>query len=231
MYELRLLEDIIGVKFKDPSLLQQAFIHSSYLNENPDFPLPSNERLEFLGDAVLGLVVAEELYERYPQLTEGELTRLRAGLVRRETLAQAAGEQQLGQYLRMGKGEISTGGREKQRNLSGLFEAVIGAIYLDQGLSVARGFILNALTPELETLDISELALDCKSLLQEVTQSRYQAAPLYHVSAESGPQHDREFTVDVEVKGRVLGQGKGKSKQAAEKEAAKAALKAIGALK
>ena len=150
MADLAVLQQILGVSFKDPSLLEQALIHSSYVNENPGLALTSNERLEFLGDAILGSVIAEKLYQDLPSFTEGELTKLRATLVRRDTLARVARAIGLGDYLYLGKGEESSGGRHKPVNLAGALEAVIAAIYLDQSLVTAKNFILRLFSKELQ---------------------------------------------------------------------------------
>ena len=217
----------MGVYFNDTSLLEQALIHSSYINENPDFALTSNERLEFLGDAVLGLIVAEKLYQDFPHLTEGEMTKLRAALVRRDTLARMARAIRLGDYLYLGKGEEASGGRHKPPNLAGAMEAVIGAIFLDQGSSIARDFILRLLDVELQKVVSQGTAVDYKSELQELIQAREQKTPAYHVIEVTGPDHDRRFTVEVRLGEAVLGSGSGKSKKAAETEAARSALEQL----
>ena len=227
MTDLVALQQTLGITFNDISLLEQALAHSSYVNENPDFTPASNERLEFLGDAVLGLVVAERLYQLFPQFTEGQMTRLRAALVRRETLARMAQTIGLGDHLYLGKGEEASGGRQKPLNLAGAIEAVIGAIFLDQGLAQARDFTLRLLETDLSEAVARGDSVDYKSELQELTQAREQQTPTYHVIESTGPEHDKRFTVEVRVGDTLLGWGSGKSKKAAESEAARAALEKL----
>ncbi|MFC2020955.1 ribonuclease III [Chloroflexota bacterium] len=227
MADLATLQQTLGVSFKDISLLEQALVHSSYLNENPDLSLTSNERLEFLGDAVLGLIVAEKLYRDYPGFSEGEMTRLRAALVRRETLARIAGAIRLGDYLYMGKGEEAGGGRHKPANLAAALEAVIAAVFLDSGSAIAGDFILRLFDAELEKAVRQGTEVDYKSELQELTQSREQKTPAYRVIEATGPAHGKTFTVEVRLGEAVLGRGTGKSKKAAESEAARAALERL----
>jgi len=219
------LQESLGVGFLNPSLLEQSLIHSSYLNEYPDTVTASNERLEFLGDAVLGFIVAEKLYQDYPGLAEGEMTRIRSVLVRRETLAQIASDLKLGDYLYLGKGEEVGGGRQKPANLAGAMEAVIAAIYLDRGLLVARELVLTWLAGELQEVVGQRKGVDYKSQLQEVIQSEYRSSPSYRTVQATGPDHDKLFTVEVIIGDRVLGRGAGKSKKLAETEAARDALK------
>jgi len=224
---LSALQEILGISFNDPSLLEQAMVHSSYINENPDFiPVP-NERLEFLGDAVLGLVATEKLYLDYPHFDEGEMTRLRSALVSRVTLARIARNIGLGNYLYLGKGEEASGGRNKPTNLAGVLEAVIAAVFLDQGLAIAKDFIIRLLSEELEKVISQGVQTDYKSKLQEYVQSRQQQAPTYYVVEAEGPVHDRKFTVEVRVDNTVLGKGSSKSKKAAETEAARSALEGL----
>ncbi len=219
------LQESLSVGFLNPSLLEQALIHSSYLNEYPDAVTASNERLEFLGDAVLDFIVAEKLYQDYPGLAEGEMTRIRSVLVRRETLAQIASDLKLGDYLYLGKGEEVGGGRQKPANLAGAMEAVIAAIYLDRGLLVARELVLTWLAGELQEVVGQRKGVDYKSQLQEVIQSEYRSSPSYRTVQATGPDHDKLFTVEVIIGDRVLGRGTGKSKKTAETEAARDALK------
>jgi ribonuclease-3 len=227
MQDLNYLQEALGVKFRDMVLLEQALIHSSYVNENPAASPGHNERLEFLGDAVLGFFVAEKLYREFPGLDEGEMTRLRADLVRRDTLARLGRGIRLGDYLHMGKGEVSTGGRHKTANLAGALEAVIAAVYIDQGIDVAGQVVDRLLEREWEAAARRGAGVDYKSRLQEVTQARYQETPQYVLMGEVGPEHDKMFTVQVRVGAGVLGAGSGKSKKLAEMEAARAALKII----
>ncbi len=221
------LEARLNLKFKHPQLLKQALIHTSYLNENPGIGTGSNERLEFLGDAALGIVVAHQLYAEYPNVDEGKLTELRAHLVRRDTLARAATRFNLGEYLQLGRGEDAAGGRKRPTNLARAYEALVGAIFLDGGLVKARAFIRRSLADEFAKLRQSGMPHDPKSRLQEVIQSRWQTTPSYKILKTEGPDHARRFTVQVVVGGRVLGTGEGRSKQMAEKAAAQQALKEI----
>jgi ribonuclease-3 len=218
------LQETLGVEFKDPALLEQALIHDSYVNENPDVAPASNERLEFLGDAVLGLTVAQKLYRDFPDYPEGRLTHLRAALVRRDTLARMARAIHLGDYLYLGKGEEGSGGRDKVPNLAGALEAVIGAIFLDRGMREARNCTLQLLRDEYASLVNIGITADHKSQLQEAAQAGRQGTPEYSVVSATGPDHAPWFTVEVRVGASVLGQGAGKTKKAAESEAARDAL-------
>ena len=224
MADLTVLFGALGTSFKDHSLLQQSVTHSSYVNENPGMVMVSNERLEFLGDAILGFIVAEKLYRDFPNLTEGEMTLRRAALVRRETLAAVAREIRLGDYLYLGKGEAKGGGRQKLTNLACALEAVIGAIFLDRGLKVTREVVWRLLKTEEVKAGRQGIAVDYKSKLQEIVQSKYQEAPVYRLVAAAGPDHARTFPVEVTVAGGVLGNGSGKSKKLAEAAAARTAL-------
>ena len=213
----------LGIHFNDVSLLEQAFVHSSYLNENPDFSLPNNERLEFLGDAVLDFIVAENLYVEFPELPEGDLTKTRAFLVCRETLAKVASLLKVGDWLLLGQGEETTGGRTRQSNLANTMEALIGAICLDQGLEKAREFILKQTKPLKERIRAGKIKPNYKKLLQEFTQKKTQLMPTYYMVEAIGPDHDKQFTVEVMIGGEVLGRGMGKRKKDAEVEAARLA--------
>lgn len=224
MVALSALQQILGISFNDPSLLEQAMVHSSYINENPDFASVSNERLEFLGDAVLGSVITEKLYLDYPQFSEGEMTKLRSALVSRETLARIARNISLGNYLYLGKGEEASGGRNKLTNLAGALEAVIAAVFLDRGSAITRDFVLRLLSKELQKVVSQGVKTDYKSQLQELIQSKQQQTPTYYLVEAVGPVHDRRFTVEVRVGNTVLGRGSSKSKKAAETEAACSAL-------
>ncbi len=220
MADLDALQKTLGIRFKKRSLLEQALIHTSYINENPHLALNSNERLEFFGDAILGFIIARELYQRFPSLSEGGMTKLRSSVVRRDALSHTARAIRLGDYLYLGKGEEASGGRRKPANLARAFEALIAAIFLDQGLASTRNFILRATSKELK----KGTDADYKSRLQELLQARQQPKPTYQVIAVTGPAHDRAFTVEVRVGDNVLGRGSGKSKKAAETEAARSAL-------
>ena len=222
MADLTALQKTLGISFNEPSLLEQALVHSSYVNENP--ATTSNERLEFLGDAVLGLIIAEELYQRLPQSSEGEMTELRSWLVRGDALSRMARAISLGNYLYLGKGEEASGGRLKPANLAGALEAVIATIFLDQGYSVVRAFILRLVDKELKRALSQGIKNNYKSQLQELIQARQQQTPSYQVIEVTGPDHDRKFTVEVKIGNTVLGRGSGKSKKSAEEEAARSAL-------
>lgn len=217
----------LGHQFKDPGLLREALIHRSYLNEHPEEGTESNERLEFLGDSVLGAVVARRLYDDYPHANEGWLTEVRSLLVRNETLAELAANYELGDYLVMGNGVEAQSGRSRPAILGRTFEAVIGAIYLDGGQRAAQRFILRALAPQIEAIGIAGLERDPKSVLQQACQAQWRTTPDYRTVEERGPAHEREFRVEVRLNGDVLADGEGMSKQSAEKAAAEAALRTL----
>ncbi|MBN1368359.1 MAG: ribonuclease III [Dehalococcoidales bacterium] len=221
--ELVQLQQKLDITFKDEALLARALVHSSYVNENPSLKSGSNERLEFLGDAVLGLVIGDKLYRDFPEYAEGELTRLRAALVKRETLAIVANSIKLGDYLYLGRGEEASNGREKAANLAGAMEAVIGAVYLDGGLALAEKSILRLFSGELEICK-KTMVIDYKSELQTWLQSKYRQTPVYITIETKGPDHARQFTVEVRLDNKVLGKGSGHSKQTAETAAAQDAL-------
>jgi ribonuclease-3 len=227
LLEADALQTNLGIDFKDSSLLQQALVHRSYLNENPTSNMSSNERLEFLGDAVLGFVVASELYARFPELPEGELTKLRSALVRGETLSRIALFLNLGDYLYLGRGEEESGGRYRPRNLSCALEAVIGAVFLDQGLDVTKEFILRLLKGKLERITEDKSVSDYKSRLQQLIQADHRVTPSYRTIAELGPDHAKVFTVEVLVGELVIGRGHGRSKRSAEMDAARNALQSF----
>jgi len=222
--DIKKLEKKLGITIKNTLLIEQALVHSSYTNENPARAAGHNERLEFLGDAVLDLIVADKLYQDFPDITEGDMTRLRASLVRRETLARLAEDIDLGGYLFMGKGEESTGGRKKLPNLAGALEAVIAAVYLDTGMDNVRKMVLDLFTNEWKKLTSGEQGIDYKSKLQEITQSKFQEIPAYRLVSETGPDHDKQFIVEVLIQEKVAGKGAGKSKKLAETEAARQAV-------
>ena len=222
------LEAALGVSFHRRDLLERALVHRSYLNERTDYTLGSNERLEFLGDAVLGFVVAEHLYHAFPEMPEGELTALRAQLVQQSSLDRVAERLGIGEHLALGRGAETTGGRSRSRLRASAFEAIVGALFLDQGLEAARGLAIRELRPELDLALARQSTKDDKSLLQEVTQAENGQAPTYHTVAEEGPQHARRFVVEVRLGERVLAEGAGWSKQEAEMAAAHAALAAWG---
>jgi ribonuclease-3 len=220
MYEH--LEDVLGVHFQDRQLLQLALTHRSYIYETAGAGQSSNERMEFLGDSILALISADFLYRTFPQLTEGELTDVRAVLVRTETLANFAREINLGNFLLMGKGEQHTGGG--QRVLASAFEAILGAIYLDQGLVAAQNFVVPKLDPIAHTIVKKRLFKDNKSRFQELAQAHDGITPAYRLVNQEGPSHNREFTVEVLLGNTVAGRGQGRNKQTAEQEAARGAM-------
>lgn len=224
MDDLEQIEAQLGLTFKDKTLLQRAIIHRSYLNEYPDSLLVDNERLELLGDAVIDFVTAEFLYHHYPEMNEGQLTRLRAALVRTESLAEQARALDLGRHLRLGRGEIANGGRSRPTTLCGAFEALVGAIYLDQGLDPVKALLIERFRPVADEVLQSQSDRDPKSLLQELTQAEAQITPTYRTVMENGPDHAKEFSVEVRFDDRVIGKGTGRSKQAAEQAAAQDAL-------
>ena len=216
-----------GLRFSDKTLLQRALTHRSVVNESLEFPLSDNERLEFLGDAVLDFLVAEFLYHRFPEQREGPLTNMRAALVRRDTLARFAQQLNLGSYLLMGRGEEESGGRQRPATLCAAFEALVGALYLDQGLEAVEAFIRPFIEPELDQILQEALDKDAKSRLQEWSQAYLQATPTYKTVGERGPDHAKEFTVQVVINGVIYGEGIGRSKQLAAQAAAKAALELL----
>jgi ribonuclease-3 len=222
--DLNTLQKKLRIKFKNKALLEQALVHSSYINENPGITEGDNERLEFLGDAVLGLIIAEELYKRFPQFSEGEMTRVRSSLVRQDALSRLAKSIKLGDYLYLGKGEEGGGGRDKPANLSGALEALTAAIFLDRGLAVTRKFVLRLMSKKMAKALSRGVKADYKTRLQETMQAKWQLKPKYRVIEAVGPAHDRRFTVEVMGGDSVLGRGSGKSKKAAETEAARIAL-------
>jgi len=222
------LDEALGIGFHDPGLLRQALYHRSYLNEAEE-DTESNERLEFLGDAVLGLVVSEKLYRDYPGLSEGSLSQIRASLVRWDTLARAAQRIHLGEYLVLGKGEEMSGGRDRPSNLACALEALIGAAFLDGGLPRARKLVLRLLKEDLEEIAERGASADSKSQLQHVAQTRWHEIPQYRLVSSEGPDHAKLFTVEVLAGQRVLGRGQGRSKKQAELNAARQALETLAA--
>lgn len=221
-----LLEETLGIHFQDPAVLKMALTHRSYIYETAGEGLSSNERLEFLGDSILAFISAEYLYRVFPGLSEGELSDIRAVLVKRDTLASFAHEIDLGKYLLLGKGEQITGGG--QRVLASAFEAVLGAIYLDQGLETVQRFLLPFLEPLAQNVVKNRLFKDPKSLFQELAQAHDGITPTYRIASQEGPSHNRKFTVEVLLGDQVAGTGHGRNKQAAEQEAARVALLSRG---
>ncbi len=220
------LEERLGYKFNNINLLKNALTHSSYANEVRD-GFSSNERLEFLGDSVLSIVVSDYIYKHYPNMPEGELTKLRASLVCEKSLCAFSRELELGNYLMLGKGEEKGGGRERDSILADAFEAVLAAIYLDGGMEPARRHVMNFVLRELQHTD-DEVFKDYKTALQEIIQRNPEEAVSYILTGESGPDHDKEFTVEVRLNSNVIGRGRGKNKKRAEQMAAKEALMLMG---
>lgn len=224
MDDLRELGDRLGVPINDYSLLLRALTHSSYLNENQGLALEDNERLEFLGDAVLDFVVGAYLYHRFPEMREGELTVLRAALVRTSTLAQISQDLGIGEHLKLGHGEQESGGRERVPILCAAFEAVVGAVFVDQGLKVVEPWLQELMAPTLAEILADARHKDAKSEFQIWAQARFNITPRYHVISSEGPDHEKTFTVAVRVDGETWGVGRGRSKQTAEQRAASVAL-------
>ena len=224
MYES--LEASLGIHFENPDLLKLALTHRSYIYETAGEGLSSNERLEFLGDSILAFISTDFLYRAFPDLNEGELSNLRVSLVREETLATFASEIGLGNFLLMGKGEQSSG--VSQRVLASAFEAVLGAIFLDQGIEAVQRFLMPRLEPLAHNIVSKKLFKDQKSLFQELAQAHVGITPSYRLVSQEGPSHKREFTVEVLLGDEVAGKGWGRNKQAAEQEAARAALLSRG---
>ncbi|OAI40050.1 hypothetical protein AYO38_06525 [bacterium SCGC AG-212-C10] len=220
------LAERLGIKPLPHDLMQQALTHASYLNET-DANAPSNERLEFLGDAVLGMVIASELYRRYPAAGEGELTRMRADVVRGTTLAKAAARLELGEAMVLGRGEEAAGGRKRDRNLAGLMEAIIGAIYIAHGYRSTKTFIMRLFGDELLTIRREGSQIDPKSNLQHLVQARWHEPPEYATVEEVADAAGRRFMVEVRVAGAVLGRGSGTSKREAQQHAAREAVAAL----
>jgi ribonuclease-3 len=209
--------------FKNKDIEFQVFTHRSYLNESNQ-ARESNERMEFLGDSILSFVVSSYIYEKYPQLKEGELTNLRSILTNTETLYEISKALKLGDYLKLSKGEEASGGRTNKSLLANTYESVVGGLYLDQGIEASRKFIHDTIITQIDVIIEDQGLKDPKSNLQEVLQERYKDSPIYEIVEEDGPDHDRTYTVQVRIANRVLGKGIGKSKQDAEKQAAKEAL-------
>lgn len=217
------LERVIRVKVKDYEMLNRAMTHRSFSNEHAN-QYPDNERLEYLGDSVLGLVVNEYLFKHFEDYLEGDLAKIKSTVVSEETLAVTAREFNLGEYLLLGKGEENSGGRTRDSILANTFEALIGAIYLSSGIKPAREFILGLLKKHIEKVNRMEYLRDPKTALQELVQKKYKEKPLYEVVDETGPDHLKEFTVRLMIKGKAVLDGKGSSKRRAEMDAARSAL-------
>lgn len=227
---LRAFQQHSGVTFNDPELLRQALTHRSYLGANGTDLSTSNERMEFLGDSVLELIVNEYLYAHFPDHQEGELTKMKSLLVSRNILSSQARDMDLGRFLSLSEAEADSGGRERASILADGFEAVIGALFLDQGLDAAREFLRPRLLKEAPLLLEDRKFTNYKSVLQEYVQAEFKTYPRYRISAQSGPDHRKLFTVDVVVRGQKLGEGRGSNKKKAEQSAARNALEALEVL-
>jgi ribonuclease-3 len=228
MIDFSKFEKKIGIKFKNKNLLKQAFTHRSYINENPPPAgglLGHNERLEFLGDAVLELVITEHLFSKYPKKNEGELTSFRAALVNADMLSRVAKSLSMGDFLLLSRGEKKDVGRARQYILANTFEALVGAIYLDRGYGKVFSFLKNSLFPMIKEVIEKKLWIDAKSLFQEKAQEFKNITPSYRVVGEAGPDHAKNFIIGVYLNGEMIAEGKGVSKQEAEQSAARHALK------
>ncbi|MCB1160457.1 MAG: ribonuclease III [Leptospiraceae bacterium] len=221
--ELTRLQEKLGIYFKDIQILNTAFIHSSYTNESK-YNFEHNERLEFLGDSVLALIVNEYLYNRFLEYPEGKLARLKGKLVSEDSLAKIEESLNLHPFLLLGKGEKEQGGAKRKSIRANLVEAVLGAIFLDKGLRVARQFILSFIKPMTEKLEKDNIFFDYKTTFQEYCQKQFKEIPVYEVLSKSGPDHDNTFTVALYLNGNLQAKGVGKSKKEAERDAAKKAL-------
>ncbi|MBI2618189.1 ribonuclease III [Candidatus Kaiserbacteria bacterium] len=221
-------EATLGVSFNDKNLLRQAFTHRSYINEHKETGLEHNERLEFLGDAVLELAVTDFLFKKYPEKTEGDLTAYRAALVNTNTLGDASLKLGINDYLLLSKGEAQDTGRARQYILANTFESIVGALYLDQGYDAAQKFIADSLFDLTEDIVSQRLWQDAKSNFQERAQENTGITPRYELIEEKGPDHNKEFVVGVYLNAELVASGKGSSKQEAEQEAAQNALKVKG---
>jgi ribonuclease-3 len=224
MIDFTQFEKKSGFVFKDKELLKQAFIHRSFINENPGTRMSHNERLEFLGDAVLELITTDYLYKKYPQSPEGELTAYRSALVNAVILSGIAEETGMNEFLLLSKGESKDMGKARMHILANTFESFVGALYIDQGYDAAKKFITDALFPKVDAIVKNKLWRDPKSLVQEKAQEFVHVTPAYKVLAESGPDHDKRFTIGIYFGNDLIAEGKGKSKQEGEAKAAEAAL-------
>jgi len=225
MNDFSQFENALGVAFENKNLLKEALTHRSYLNENPSWPVPHNERLEFLGDAVLELVVTEELYGKFPEKPEGELTSFRAALVNANMLSEVAQDLNINEHIMLSRGEAKDLGRARQYILANAFEAVVGALYLDQGYEAAKSFIVKYLLPRIDEVLSKKLFRDAKSLFQERAQDDTGITPTYEVLDEWGPDHAKHFIMGVYLGKELIAKGEGPSKQEAQQQAAQAALK------
>ncbi|QQR80959.1 MAG: ribonuclease III [Deltaproteobacteria bacterium] len=227
MDQLKKLEGLLGYRFKKKELLNRAITHKSFANENKMPPEEHNERLEFLGDAVLELTVSELLVNKYPTFSEGKLSKLRAAIVNEKQLAHIARDFRLGEFLLLGKGEEQTGGREKDSLLADAFEAILGAIYQDRGFSKSIDFVHKHYENLLGDQSPENFFKDYKTDLQEKSQELYHSVPRYRLAKESGPDHDKVFDVELYIRQELMGRGVGRNKKEAEQQAAKEALERL----
>ncbi len=226
--QLKELQDLFGIRFKKIAYLEWALQHRSYVNESPDEELINNEQLEFLGDSILGHVIAEHLFKTFPTYLEGRLSLIKSSVVNQDALADLAKQYRLGDYLLLGKGEEKEGGRERASILSDALEAVIAAYYLDRGFKPASSFLITIFKDLIKEVDLSGAQLDnAKNRLQKITQGRLGVLPEYILVSEEGPQHRKEFRIKVLIQGEDYGRGLGKTKKKAEENAAESALKKL----
>jgi ribonuclease-3 len=220
-------EESIGYRFRDESLAREALTHKSYSHENQKEAPLYNERLEFLGDAVLGLIISEYLFTSFSDFSEADLSRIKSYVVQESTLAEIAESLNIGAHLLLGKGEEISGGRSKPSLLANVFESVLAAVYLDSGMKQAKEFVLRPLEPKINELVDKSIVVDFKTRLQELTQARFGILPEYIINSEEGPEHDKSFNISVKINDDLLGTGRGKTKKAAEQMAAEESLKKL----
>ena len=225
--KLKKIQNLLGYKFKNIDYLNRALTHKSYANENKKYKLKDNERLEFLGDAVLSLVISDYIFATYPEKREGEMAKLRSSVVSSKTLFKKSKEFSIGEYILLGKGEESTGGRTRFSNLTNVFEALIGAIFIDSNFEKAKKFILKIFIKDINTSLDKKNYLDYKSILQEYTQHHYKLRPIYKLIKEEGPEHQKKFTIEVFINSKSYGIGTGKTKKEAQRDAAGTAIKTL----
>ena len=227
MENLNEIQKNIGLDFQNPELLEIALTHRSYLNEHQGAKIQNNERQEYLGDAVLELIISDYIFRKYPDKAEGELTSIRSAVVRTESLAEESRKLGIGEHLQMSKGEKDSGGKDKDYLLANAYEAVLGAIYLDSGMESCIQFVTRTLVPKIDNIVENNLFIDPKTQAQEIIQSRYKTTPTYEIVKEEGPDHDKKFTVALLINKKEKAQGQGTSKQKAEESAALAAIEII----
>lgn len=221
------IKEKLGIEFKDEELLKTALTHRSFLNENRGMELKNNERLEFLGDAVLELIVSYRLFSTYPNRAEGELTGIRSALVKTESLAEQSRKLNIGDFLLMSKGEEDSGGRDKDYLLANAYEAILGAIYIDKGFEECKDFVERTILKQLDLIVENQLFIDPKTKVQELIQAKYRVTPTYEIVEEKGPDHEKLFTVVLKIGEKFSCKGHGPSKQKAEEEAAAKAIEKI----